>query len=385
MRMPDRLDFSLARPRSWRVRLGPMAVLTLVENAVRHGIDPSEAGGRIDVSAVHDGAARFASWSPTPASASSESACAGTGLENLRSRLRGFFGDRARLELLDNAPRGHACRDRLRRGRRAAHGRRRPSERGGRPRVIADDEPLLRERLRAHLGASLARAGDRRRGAQRPRGGRAVRDAPPAGRLPRRPDAGPERRRRGAGDRPARPDRVRHRASAVRAPGLRRRGDRLPGQAVRGQPARRQRGAAEEPPWRPPAAGPELDALLDRLAAALGAQGAPRARYLQWIRASVGTSVRLIPVDQVVFLRSDEKYTLVAWEGGEALIRKSIRELVDSLDPDVFAQIHRSVIVNLRHVAQVDRGFNESAEVRLRGRRETLPVSRSFLHVFRQM
>ena len=58
--------------------------------------------------------------------------------------------------------------------------------------------------------------------------------------------------------------------------------------------------------------------------------------------------MRLIPVEQVAFLRSDEKYTLVVWDGGEALIRKTIRELADELDPERFAQIHRSVIVNLR-------------------------------------
>jgi DNA-binding LytR/AlgR family response regulator len=106
---------------------------------------------------------------------------------------------------------------------------------------------------------------------------------------------------------------------------------------------------------------------------------------LQWIRASVGSTVKLIPVDQVVYLRSDEKYTLVVWEGGEALIRKPIRELTDELDPEQFVQVHRSVIVNLRQVTQVTRGANETAEVHLRGRTETLPVSRSYLHLFRQM
>ena len=128
-----------------------------------------------------------------------------------------------------------------------------------------------------------------------------------------------------------------------------------------------------------------FDAALDRLTSELKARGGKGPKYLRWIRASVGSSVRLIPVEQIAFLRSDEKYTLVAWEGGEALIRKTIRELADELDPDTFAQIHRSVIVNLRLVAQVDRGFNDTAEVRLRDRREVLPVSRSFLYVFRQM
>ncbi|MBX3607940.1 MAG: response regulator transcription factor [Piscinibacter sp.] len=128
-----------------------------------------------------------------------------------------------------------------------------------------------------------------------------------------------------------------------------------------------------------------LEAVLDGLAAELKRRAGAPAPHLQWIKASVGSSVRLIPVEQVVYLKSDEKYTLVVWEGGEALIRKTIRELADELDPARFVQVHRSVIVNLHQVAQVDRGPNETAEVRLKGRRETLPVSRSYLHLFRQM
>lgn len=107
--------------------------------------------------------------------------------------------------------------------------------------------------------------------------------------------------------------------------------------------------------------------------------------WLQWIKASIGSAVRLIPVEQVIYLRADEKYTLVVSEGGEALIRKTIREPADELDPERFAQIHRSVIVNLHQVAQVKRGVKETADVQLKGRKELLPVSRSFVHVFRQM
>jgi DNA-binding LytR/AlgR family response regulator len=127
-----------------------------------------------------------------------------------------------------------------------------------------------------------------------------------------------------------------------------------------------------------------LDHLLDHLSAELRQRAPPR-RYLQWIKASVGSTVRLIPVEQVHYLRSDEKYTLVVWEGGEALIRKTIRELADELDPDRYAQIHRSVIVNLTRISHVTRGANETADVHLAGRTEVLPVSRSFLHLFRQM
>ncbi|MFA6262735.1 MAG: LytTR family DNA-binding domain-containing protein [Bacteroidia bacterium] len=128
----------------------------------------------------------------------------------------------------------------------------------------------------------------------------------------------------------------------------------------------------------------DLSPVLDRLADELRSRG-PARSCLQWIKASVGNSLRLIPVDEVVYLRSDEKYTLVAWAQGEALIRKTIRELADELDPERFVQVHRSVIVNLHHVAQVVRGVNETADVHLRGRSEVLPVSRSYLHVFRQM
>jgi DNA-binding LytR/AlgR family response regulator len=132
----------------------------------------------------------------------------------------------------------------------------------------------------------------------------------------------------------------------------------------------------------PPAS--RLDAVIEQMSAELRRRvGA--GSWLQWIKASVGNSVRLIPVEQVAYLRSDEKYTLVAWEGGEALIRKSIRELADELDPERFAQVHRSVIVNLHHVTQVTRGPNETAEVHLKDRPELLPVSRSYVHVFRHM
>ncbi|MBS0446154.1 MAG: response regulator transcription factor [Proteobacteria bacterium] len=137
----------------------------------------------------------------------------------------------------------------------------------------------------------------------------------------------------------------------------------------------------------PATAGGPLDAVLDRLADELRQRGlgGRKEGYLQWIRASVGTSVRLIPVDQLIYLKADEKYTLVVWQGGEALIRKTIRELADELDPDRYAQVHRSVIVNLREVVQVNRGLNETAELQLKGRTELLPVSRSYVHVFRQM
>lgn len=128
----------------------------------------------------------------------------------------------------------------------------------------------------------------------------------------------------------------------------------------------------------------ELDMVLEQMASKMRERMEPR-QWLKWIKASVGNAVRLIPVEQVQFLKSDTKYTLVVWEGGEALIRKTIRELADALDPETFAQIHRSVIVNLHQVAQYSHGPGDSGEVLLKGRSERLPVSRSYLHLFRQM
>ena len=128
-------------------------------------------------------------------------------------------------------------------------------------------------------------------------------------------------------------------------------------------------------------------ALLEQLAAQLqrGAGPAP----LRWIRAQVGQALRLIPVDDIDYLRSDAKYTLIAWrdggQPGEALLSTALKDLLAQLDPAHFAQVHRSVVVNLRAISHVTRGENETAGIHLKGRREVLPVSRSYLHLFRQM
>ena len=133
------------------------------------------------------------------------------------------------------------------------------------------------------------------------------------------------------------------------------------------------------------------EALLVELAAQLAQlRGSPPAAPLRWVRAQIGDSVRLIPVDEIDYLRSDTKYTVVAWRGGggepaEALIRTPLKELSAQLDPAQFAQVHRSIVVNLRAVSHVTRGENETADLHLKGRKEVLPVSRTYLHLFRQM
>jgi DNA-binding LytR/AlgR family response regulator len=130
------------------------------------------------------------------------------------------------------------------------------------------------------------------------------------------------------------------------------------------------------------------EALIEQLAAHLARDKRPAP--LRFIHATIGTALKLIPVEEIDFLRSDEKYTLIAWRGdagkpGEALIRTPLKELVEQLDPQQFAQVHRSVVVNLRAVSHLTRGANETANIHLKGRDEVLPVSRSYLHLFRQM
>lgn len=129
------------------------------------------------------------------------------------------------------------------------------------------------------------------------------------------------------------------------------------------------------------------EALLLQLAARLKL-GQPEP--LRWVRATVGASLRLIPVEEIDYLKSDTKYTLVACrddtgQPAEALIRMPLKELLTQLDPAQFAQVHRSVVVNLRAIRRVTRGDNETADIELKGRPETLPVSRSYLGLFKEM
>lgn len=126
---------------------------------------------------------------------------------------------------------------------------------------------------------------------------------------------------------------------------------------------------------------PQLDALLRELAARLPAQR----EFLRWIKASHGSALKLVAVEQVLFFNADEKYTRVVTAEGESLIRKPIRELVDELDPRLFWQIHRSTIVNARAIAGVTRDDAGHIRVRMKGAPDSLEVSRSFAHLFRQM
>ncbi|MEO5693828.1 MAG: LytTR family DNA-binding domain-containing protein [Usitatibacter sp.] len=128
----------------------------------------------------------------------------------------------------------------------------------------------------------------------------------------------------------------------------------------------------------PPA---DLNLVLSQLTKQLGAGR----EKLQWIKATIGQNLRLIPVAEVLFFQSDEKYTRVVMADGEALIKTPIRELIDGLDPEVFWQIHRSTLVNAAAISAVTRDFRGQAHVKIKGRDDTLVVSRIYSHLFKQM
>jgi DNA-binding LytR/AlgR family response regulator len=142
--------------------------------------------------------------------------------------------------------------------------------------------------------------------------------------------------------------------------------------------ARRADGPAGDTPATQP-----LQALLHQLSARLNPNAAPA--YLQWIQATVGQAIQMIPVDEVLFFVSDEKYTRVQTAQVEALIRKPIKELVDEIDPKLFWQIHRSTLVNVKAISGVTRDFRGRQIVSVRGHPEKLEVSRSYTGLFKGM
>jgi DNA-binding LytR/AlgR family response regulator len=137
------------------------------------------------------------------------------------------------------------------------------------------------------------------------------------------------------------------------------------------------RGTDDEPP------APHLQQLLHKLAAKLNPNSAPPT--LKWIQATVGQAIQMIPVEDVLFFISDEKYTRVQTATIEALIRKPIKELVDELDPDLFWQIHRSTLVNTHCISGVTRDLRGRQIVSIKGSNEKLEVSRSYTHLFKGM
>ena len=134
----------------------------------------------------------------------------------------------------------------------------------------------------------------------------------------------------------------------------------------------------------PAARGDALEQVLGQLRALAPAPagGAPR---LTVIRAAVGNQVRLIRVSDVIYFEATDKYVNVVTADSESLIRMSLRELQDQLDPAQFWQIHRGTVAAIDQVSAAVRDDSGRLRLTLRGRSETLPVSRVFAHLFKQM
>jgi len=130
------------------------------------------------------------------------------------------------------------------------------------------------------------------------------------------------------------------------------------------------------------AAPANLDGLLDKLAGRL--EGRKR-EYLRWVTASQGAETRLITMEEILYFRSDNKYTIVATAEQDSLIRIPIRDLAEQLDPELFWQVHRGTLVNVNFIAGIARDFRGHLALRLKKRTETLAVADSYAHRFKQM
>ena len=381
MRMPDRLQYAMnVDPSALKVRCPPTTLLTLVENAVRHGIDPSEEGGRIDVDIARLGERCVVRVTDT-----------GAGLHQSANGLRDRADDSARAAAADLRRCGAPAPDRRRSPRRRRRNRHAGTHMNAHPTaLIADDEPLLREALRRQLAIvwpELEIVAEARNGREAVRlfderhpdicfldvhmPGLSGVDA--ANHIGRRAHLvfvtaydhyAVQAFAQGALDYLLKPVEEARLAETV---------SRLKERLQSSRPAI------------------NTEQLLQQLSEQLAKlqSGGGRNEALRWIRAQAGKTVRLIAIDDVDYLRSDAKYTIVAWRDGgkpaEAVVRTPLKELLEQLDAEQFAQVHRSVVVNLRAISHVKRHDNETAEIHLKGRDDVLPVSRNYLHLFRQM
>jgi DNA-binding LytR/AlgR family response regulator len=128
---------------------------------------------------------------------------------------------------------------------------------------------------------------------------------------------------------------------------------------------------------------PQLTEVVHQLLLRLPAQSGRE--HLRWIRTQHKDSTRLIPVEDVDYFKAEDKYTLVMTREGEFLIKKSIKELAEELDPAQFWQIHRSTIVNVSRIGSVSHSLTGRGVIKLKERSELLTVSRNYLHLFKHM
>lgn len=127
---------------------------------------------------------------------------------------------------------------------------------------------------------------------------------------------------------------------------------------------------------------PDVRSVIDQLESRLRPQGE---RLIRWITASVGDSVRMIGIDEVLCFQAQDKYVRVVTADGEAIIRMPLKELLAGVDPDEFWQVHRGVVVRVKAIDRVRKDELGRHALTLKGRSETLPVSAAFQQRFRGM
>jgi DNA-binding LytR/AlgR family response regulator len=128
----------------------------------------------------------------------------------------------------------------------------------------------------------------------------------------------------------------------------------------------------------------EPPADLQGLAELLKSAVAPETRYLKWLSVPHGTELRVVATAEILYLRADNKYTTINTRSSTFLLNSSLKEMQRKLDPTVFWQIHRSIIVNVGAIDTIYRSFRGSLEVKLKDRSELLPVSAAHAHLFKQ-
>lgn len=125
----------------------------------------------------------------------------------------------------------------------------------------------------------------------------------------------------------------------------------------------------------------DLTLLLEQIAPVFLRQSEP----LQWIKAPCKDGVRLISVHEIFYFNATDKYTAVRTREGEFLIRKTIRELVEELDPSRFWRVHRAAIVNVKNIQTVERSITGRYVIRFSDLPEQLTVSRAYSYLFKAM
>ena len=123
---------------------------------------------------------------------------------------------------------------------------------------------------------------------------------------------------------------------------------------------------------------------LNRIAELLREIAPAKAKYLRWLTVPQGAELRVLSVTEISYLRADQKYTTVVTAGGSFLLTSSLRQLKEKLDPQIFWQIHRGIVVNVSAIDRIYRSFRGALEIRVKGRAELLPVSAPHAHQFRE-